>query len=237
MKKLLSNIISRVTAFFASDARDVDARFANLAGQVDVRLDAVEKDCEKEAAALHVPIDALTAQVNQLEADLRGVLATLSVDATALSGRVGTLERELESQRDVISHLDMGENGYLHARVNELEAERVRHHEAILHLDMVKRAAINYGGANPPVKVCARWNPAKGGSFQNFLEDLGVRPDGATLGRLGDVGDYKPSNCRWESHSESERQRRIKRAKKAVGIWGYNTSHAIGLREPERRAV
>jgi hypothetical protein len=68
---------------------------------------------------------------------------------------------------------------------------------------------VNYGGAG--VRVHRRWR-----TFENFLADMGERPAGTTLGRKGDVGNYEPGNCRWESHSESERQRRAKRARKAA---------------------
>jgi hypothetical protein len=55
----------------------------------------------------------------------------------------------------------------------------------------------NYGGNNPPVRVCDRWT-----SFKNFLTDLGSRPPGTTLGRFGDVGDYKPGNTTWMRWAE-----------------------------------
>ena len=67
----------------------------------------------------------------------------------------------------------------------------------------------NYGGQG--VKVCRRWL-----TFATFLKDMGKRPSGTTLGRRRDVGNYTKATCRWESHSESERQRRAKRAMKAA---------------------
>lgn len=58
----------------------------------------------------------------------------------------------------------------------------------------------NYGGRG--VRVCDRWNPAAGGSFENFLKDMGPRPDGTTLDkdRRGGVGGllYSPETCAWE---------------------------------------
>lgn len=53
----------------------------------------------------------------------------------------------------------------------------------------------NYGGAG--VRVCPRWN-----SFENFLADMGERPAGTTLGRIGDMGNYEPGNCAWQTTKE-----------------------------------
>jgi hypothetical protein len=58
----------------------------------------------------------------------------------------------------------------------------------------------HYGGAG--VTICDRWNITKGGSFENFLLDLGGRPEGTTLGRFGDVGNYTPLNCKWMDSKE-----------------------------------
>lgn len=65
---------------------------------------------------------------------------------------------------------------------------------------------MKYGGANPPVKVCDRWL----NSFEAFLEDMGERPAGTTLGRFGDVGNYEPGNCAWQTPKEQGAERRIK---------------------------
>ena len=64
----------------------------------------------------------------------------------------------------------------------------------------------HYGGAIPPVRVCERWR-----DFENFLADMGERPAGTTLGRFGDVGNYEPGNCSWQTWKEQREEQKNKK--------------------------
>lgn len=89
-----------------------------------------------------------------------------------------------------------------------------------------------YGGRG--ITICARW-----GSFENFLADMGERPEGTSLDRINNDGNYEPNNCRWATQTQQTKNSRRARnitfrgVTRCIGEWGEHlglTRNAIQLR-------
>lgn len=106
-----------------------------------------------------------------------------------------------------------------------------------------------YGGRG--ITICDRWIGDNG--FENFLEDLGERPENTTLDRKDVNGNYEPSNCRWTDWSTQNHNQRIRstnksgyrgvslesRSKKWIAtIWKNYKMLSLGLyKDPEQAAL
>lgn len=58
------------------------------------------------------------------------------------------------------------------------------------------------------IKVCWRWSNKNPTGFENFYEDVDNPPEGLTLDRINNNGNYEPGNWRWATPKEQSRNTR-----------------------------
>jgi hypothetical protein len=72
------------------------------------------------------------------------------------------------------------------------------------------RSYADYGGRG--ITVCNDWQTLRG--FRAYIEaNLGPRPEGFTLDRIDNDGNYEPGNVRWASRHEQRMNSRPKTKK------------------------
>lgn len=83
----------------------------------------------------------------------------------------------------------------------------------------------DYGGRG--ITVCESWR-----EFSGFISDMGKRPEGTSLGRIDNDGNYDPKNCRWEPAIMQARNKRNTRLFVVDGINATLVEHCnrLGLR-------
>ncbi len=84
------------------------------------------------------------------------------------------------------------------------------------------------------IQICPQWLGP--GGFNQFLLDMGSRPEGRTLDRKDTNGNYEPGNCRWATPKEQAQNRRSNPELDALRKQSLDAGRAKMWADPEIRA-
>lgn len=79
----------------------------------------------------------------------------------------------------------------------------------------------NYGARG--IKVCIQWMV----DFQQYVRDIGKKPDGCTLDRIDNDKGYCPHNIKWSSLCEQNANRRALKKKSDLPVGVYKTKNGF----------
>jgi hypothetical protein len=86
----------------------------------------------------------------------------------------------------------------------------------------------SYGGRG--IQVCERWQ-----SFELFYADMGDPPQGCSLGRMHNDGNYEPGNCQWERPKQQARNKRNTTLVDGVSVAQLAEEHGVPARRVRDR--
>jgi len=114
-------------------------------------------------------------------------------------------------QRDTAASSKTTSGQYLAGEMSPARSEDLRTWRSWI--SMLRRCYSSYSNrykyyGERGITVCDRWNPQKGGTFLNFLSDMGTRPIDKTLDRKNVNSNYEKSNCRWATNKEQANNKR-----------------------------
>ena len=85
----------------------------------------------------------------------------------------------------------------------------------------------DYGGRG--IQVCDRWKS----SFENFFQDMGLKPAGTSIERRRNNEDYSPDNCEWATTKTQARNKRttvfltVRGETKKLAEWADETGQSL----------